>query len=61
MAAEFLHLVLPLAIKPRLTVVNRGDIFVVILKTTYFFEEGGGEVPSLDGHVAQHPLLVGFL
>lgn len=25
------------------------------------FEEGGGEVPSFDGHISQHPLLVGFL
>lgn len=25
------------------------------------FEEGGGEVPSFNSHISQHPLLVGFL
>lgn len=27
----------------------------------YLFEEGSGEVSSLDCHISQHPLLVGFL
>lgn len=28
---------------------------------THLFEEGCGEVASFDGHISQHPLLVGFL
>lgn len=27
----------------------------------YLFEEGCREVPALDSHISQHPLLIGFL